>query len=674
MHMATHLAGFTRTEADHFRKGIKLKDASKIKPWRDKFVEGCKIHSSIKKDIALKIWAFIEKFAGYGFNKCLSGRTILHRAGGNQYSPPQIAIKELYDKWNSKTPHGKKLRRQGVEILQLDDDGRIRPRTVKAVHENGWQRVYRVTTYWGKSIVATGNHRLLTEDGYYPVLDLEVGDKLICRGMKETYQKVGRNKGKVNSYVGCGFPEGKQNPSYIDGRTIAFNDAKCRVLKRSNSRCEKCGRKQYTGDRFEFAHMKTFEQCEGRYEIYHNKKNIKHLCNSCHKTYDYRIGVRKKRWSKGLPSVAEKIVSITPVGEEMTYDVEMDTVGHNFVADGIVSHNSHAASYGVLAYLTAWLKVHYLKEYMCALLSCNANDDDKLYTYILDMRKEGIIIVQPSINKSTKQFNIVKKGLMYPLNAVKQVGNKALDAILTERDANGSFDSFENFYERVDKRLVNVGVMTNLILAGAFRKFGKREALFDELMGMRKDAVSRQLYCKQCNKRYPISKKYKEIVDNGTLCPNCADIDIVVSKTNVFKKKYRKAKFDVSYINNHVFGFTMQDCQLKQFTDVIVRERCRPLDVVEDVSEGVMLKVAFEVSKVKKHRDKNGGLMAFLDITDGKYDSSLTVFAGDWEHLKEIVTEGGCYVGNLVKNRDKYLFSGYKGSTINKLAKTFKGS
>jgi DNA polymerase-3 subunit alpha len=336
-------------------------------------------------------------------------------------------------------------------------------------------------------------------------------------------------------------------------------------------------------------------------------------------------------------------------------------------------NKSHAASYGVLAYLTAWLKVHYRTEYMAALLSCNTTDDKKLYKYILDTKKSGTKILSPSVNNSQENFTITRRGIMYPLQAVKQVGDKAVQAILLERVEHGRYRSFEDFHDRVNKRVVNVGVMVNLILADAFRKFGSKEQVFDDLMDMRTDKTVRQLYCYECRHRYPCSKTEKAIENEGLVCPNCGDTEIDAFPNSRLPKKLRKKKFDKDYIAKHVFGFFIQECQLNQYIDVIAKERCHSLETVEVIPEDNMIKVAFEVRKLKQILDRSGNKMAFADITDGSYESSIVFFARDWEGLNMVIKEGGCYIGNLFKNRGKFLFSGYKGSYIRRLKKTYKG-
>lgn len=93
-------------------------------------------------------------------------------------------------------------------------------------------------------------------------------------------------------------------------------------------------------------------------------------CNSCHKKDQYRIG-RTKTFEKGLPTKTERIVSITTNPPEMTYDITMSEPAHNFVVDsGIVTCNSHAAAYAILAYITAKQKAYYPTEFYCGL--CNS--------------------------------------------------------------------------------------------------------------------------------------------------------------------------------------------------------------------------------------------------------------------------------------------------------------
>lgn len=146
-------------------------------------------------------------------------------------------------------------------------------------------------------------------------------------------------------------------------------------------------------------------------------------------------------------------------------------------------NKAHAASYGMVAYQTAYLKANYPVEYMTALLTAESNDKDKISAAIAECRRVKIPILPPDINKSDVGFNIVEDkksvygyAIRFGLSAIKNVGNAAINAILSGRKE-GEFVSFADFISRVDGRKVNKKVLESLIKVGAMSVFGKRAAL-----------------------------------------------------------------------------------------------------------------------------------------------------------------------------------------------------
>lgn len=329
---------------------------------------------------------------------------------------------------------------------------------------------------------------------------------------------------------------------------------------------------------------------------------------------------------------------------------------------------AHAASYGLLGYVTAWLKHHYFHEYMTCVLTHYMNNDDKLQEIISEVRRFKVPLRMPEINTSTGRFTVKGKGILYPLNAIKQCGEKAIDAIVGERDEKGSFEDFEDFFGRINKRVVNVGVMTNLILAGCFRKFGTREDMYDLMTKLRgKDSVYRQVYCEECDRRFPSTIKKKEFEEEGFECPSCGE-----NSTHVDNEKCEGKKFDQEYIMSKLFGFNVESEPLKEYADIIVKKKCKPMFYVESIPDGQQMKFAAQVLNIKPHIDKNDNEMAFVDITDGQYNASLTIFASDWERLKRIVKKGNCYIIRASKNRgNNFLYStwGNADSSITKLVR-----
>ena len=119
----------------------------------------------------------------------------------------------------------------------------------------------------------------------------------------------------------------------------------------------------------------------------------------------------------------------------MTYDVEMAADGPlNYIANGIVSHNSHAACYALIAYRTAWLKANYPAEYMAALISSVMDTKDKVPFFVNQAESMGIEILPPDVNESDHQFVVVEGNIRFGLDAVKGVGFAAVEAIKAARE------------------------------------------------------------------------------------------------------------------------------------------------------------------------------------------------------------------------------------------------
>jgi len=172
----------------------------------------------------------------------------------------------------------------------------------------------------------------------------------------------------------------------------------------------------------------------------------------------------------------EKVVSIEPAGEAMTFDLEVAD-NHNFVANGLIVHNSHSAAYGVLSYQTAYLKAHYPVEFAAALLTVERANSDKVAQYVGDARHMGIEVLPPDINESGGDFTPVGEVIRFGLYGIKNVGDTAVDHILREREKGGDFKDLYDFCRRVDSALVNRRALEHLIKSGAFDRLGDRSDL-----------------------------------------------------------------------------------------------------------------------------------------------------------------------------------------------------
>ncbi|MDH3441335.1 MAG: DNA polymerase III subunit alpha, partial [Gammaproteobacteria bacterium] len=136
-------------------------------------------------------------------------------------------------------------------------------------------------------------------------------------------------------------------------------------------------------------------------------------------------------------------------------------------------NKSHSAAYALLAYQTAYLKAHYPAAFMAAVMSADLDHTDRLVMIKDDCRKLGLNLMGPGINRSLYPFSVDRDGaILYGLGAIKGVGKAAVDAIVTEREANGPFRSLNEFCRRVDLEKVNRRALEAMIKSGAMDDFG----------------------------------------------------------------------------------------------------------------------------------------------------------------------------------------------------------
>ncbi|OGG05616.1 DNA polymerase III subunit alpha [Candidatus Gottesmanbacteria bacterium RIFCSPHIGHO2_01_FULL_42_12] len=151
-------------------------------------------------------------------------------------------------------------------------------------------------------------------------------------------------------------------------------------------------------------------------------------------------------------------------------------------------NKAHAASYGIVAYQTSFLKCHYPVEYMTALLTAESGDTDKIAEAIDECKRMKIVVLRPDINESnigftieTNENSLDKRAIRFGLSAIKNIGDAAISSILSGRTNGGKFKSLSDFATRVDLQKVNKKALESLIKSGAMDDFGKRAAMLAAL-------------------------------------------------------------------------------------------------------------------------------------------------------------------------------------------------
>ena len=145
-------------------------------------------------------------------------------------------------------------------------------------------------------------------------------------------------------------------------------------------------------------------------------------------------------------------------------------------------NRSHSAAYAFVAYQTAYLKCHYPVEYLSALLSSVAGDQDKTQLYIEEAQKKGIKVLPPDINHSQSTFTPDGGNIRFGLASIKQVGEGVIEEIIKEREANGPYKSIYDYCKRLDSKCSNKKTLEGLIKAGAFSNIEKsRKQLMENI-------------------------------------------------------------------------------------------------------------------------------------------------------------------------------------------------
>jgi len=143
-------------------------------------------------------------------------------------------------------------------------------------------------------------------------------------------------------------------------------------------------------------------------------------------------------------------------------------------------NKSHAVAYSLVAYQTAYLKAHFLPEFLAANLSNEFGNTDKVTNFLEDCRKLKVEVLPPDVNKPSVKFSVDNGKIIFGMSAIKNVGEKAVVEIERARkDYGKDFETLFEFCTAVDTHIVNKRVLEGLVLAGAFDKLkGNRAEIF----------------------------------------------------------------------------------------------------------------------------------------------------------------------------------------------------
>ncbi len=330
----------------------------------------------------------------------------------------------------------------------------------------------------------------------------------------------------------------------------------------------------------------------------------------------------------------DEVVSIEPDSEEMTYDLSVPGP-ENFIADGLIVHNSHAVSYGNLAYQTAYMKAHYPVDYMAALLTADAGDVEEIGDIVAECKRMGIAVLAPDVNESMRDFTVVgDMAIRFGLSSIKNFGEGVAQSIIDVRAAGGlpaatstaqagQFTSLSDFLARVTDKNLNKKSLEAIIQSGALDNFGERGAMLgniEALLAHHKDHAS--------------GSADQDSLFGGSSKTNDIWLESAPKASFMQKLTWEKELLGL-YISGHPLDAHRAKLEKQKFDIATTKEKLPP-DTQTTISG--IIEYRHEVLT------KNGEKMAFITIAD--YGSTIETVAFP-RVLKEyggLLATGNCVI------------------------------
>jgi DNA polymerase III subunit alpha len=304
-------------------------------------------------------------------------------------------------------------------------------------------------------------------------------------------------------------------------------------------------------------------------------------------------------------------------------------------------NKSHAAAYALISYQTAYLKTYHKEDFIAATMSTELTNTSKLREFVEELKRLGIEIIRPSINKSFAEFKAIDGKLFYGLGAIKNVGFEAVSNIVKEREKNGKFKTFNDFINRVNTKDVNKLQLEGFVKAGVFDEFDEDRN-------------------KILNSIPKIIQQIKNINE-----------DKESNQTNLFEKQENmKEKFDflphISWKKKELLaeefkslGFYLSDHPLNEYEEIFNQLKITPYGQFykNDDNEGLVAGTIMSIIEKKSAKGTPYGIIKFSDKI-GEFELFLfaEILVSNREKLKEsesfvLTLQKEKIVGDSIKKR-----------------------
>ncbi|KKR39289.1 MAG: polymerase III, alpha subunit protein [Parcubacteria group bacterium GW2011_GWF2_40_10] len=294
-------------------------------------------------------------------------------------------------------------------------------------------------------------------------------------------------------------------------------------------------------------------------------------------------------------------------------------------------NKAHAASYGMVAYQTAYMKANFPAEYMTAVLTADSGDTEKIAVSIVECKKMGIPVLPPNVNESFEDFTVIKgekeknspDQIRFGLCTIKNLGAEISRVIIEERKASGQFKSFADFLDRIKHKNLNKKSLEALIKAGAMDEFGER----GQLLGNTEDAL---LYSKDTAKLNQNQGSLFSLMQNATSVPG------LKLKETPPASQHEKLLWEKELLGLYISGHP-----LDRFKEKFEKIKTK-IGEARKMPNGLPVVTIGMIEEAKKIFTKKGDPMLFMKLSDYSDSIENVIFPKILDKYGEIIREGNC--------------------------------
>ena len=288
-------------------------------------------------------------------------------------------------------------------------------------------------------------------------------------------------------------------------------------------------------------------------------------------------------------------------------------------------NKSHSAAYALICFQTAYLKAHYPREYMAALMTSEMSNSDSVVKFMDECRNMAMEVLPPDINESDAVFTVTDSAIRFGLAAVKNVGSAAIESIVASRNDEGKFASIFDFCERVNLGKVNKRVMEALIRCGAFDSTGAKRS---QLMTVVEAALEHgnRIQKEKADSQMDLFADMEGGSTAPITLPKLPDIDEWDSN-------------ELLALEKETLGFYITGHPLEKYQEIMSKFASVNSITVQETRDKQMLRMGGTIRPTKVLHTKKGDLMAFTVLEDVQGSVEVVVFPELYAKSSQIIAE-----------------------------------